>query len=88
MRRTDSAMDTSELSRASIIQHERIVKDGLDLRVLSVRSGSGLNELNFAFVRYRQYSPDAPLRVELLKVLSPIAYEVLVLIASSMAKLR
>jgi hypothetical protein len=72
MRRTDSAMDTSELSRASIIQHERIVKDALDLRVLSVRSGSGLNALNFALVRYRQDSPDAPLRVELLKVRSTI----------------
>tara|TARA_R110002003_G_scaffold184_10_gene14457 strand:+ start:20471 stop:20692 length:222 start_codon:yes stop_codon:yes gene_type:complete len=72
MRRTDSAMDTSELSRASIIPHERIVKDALDLRVLSVRSGSGLNELNFALVRYRQDSPDAPLRVELRKVRSTI----------------
>ncbi|KAF2033357.1 hypothetical protein EK21DRAFT_98356 [Setomelanomma holmii] len=67
MRRTDSAMDTSELFRGRIIQHDRIVNDGLDLRVLGVRSGSGLNELNFALVHYHQDSPNTPLRVELLK---------------------
>ncbi|KAH7085367.1 Anhydro-N-acetylmuramic acid kinase [Paraphoma chrysanthemicola] len=67
MRRTDSAMDTSELSREPITQHEQLVKDELDLRVLGVRSGSGLNELNFALVRYRQGSPNTHLCVELLK---------------------
>jgi hypothetical protein len=40
----------------------------LDLRVLGVCCGSGLNQLNFALVRYRQSSPDATLRLELVQV--------------------
>jgi hypothetical protein len=44
------------------------LQDTLDVRVLGVCSGSGLNQLNFAFVRYRQDSPNAALRLELLRV--------------------
>jgi hypothetical protein len=40
----------------------------LDLQVLGVCCGSGLNQLDFALVQYRQASPDAALRLELAKV--------------------
>ena len=68
MRRTDSAMDTSEPEGASRNEVERTIWDGLDLRVLGVRSGSGLNDLDLALVRYRQDSPNSALCVDLLKV--------------------
>ncbi|CAO2656289.1 Nn.00g050920.m01.CDS01 [Neocucurbitaria sp. VM-36] len=42
-------------------------KGALDLRVLGIRTGSGLNELDYALVHYRQDTPNVPLQVEVLK---------------------
>lgn len=40
----------------------------LDLQVLGVCCGSGLNQLDFALVRYQQASPHATLYLELIQV--------------------
>jgi hypothetical protein len=41
---------------------------GLDIRVLGVCTGAGVNELDCALVWYRQDVPSGPLRVELIQV--------------------
>ena len=76
MRRTDSAMDTREPSKEPRNEGEGSVGQALDVRVLGVRSSSGLNKLDFAFVRYRQDSPSAPLCIQLLKARESAVVEV------------
>lgn len=44
------------------------MRSALDLRILGVCCGSGLNELDFALVRYLQASPSATLYLELIQV--------------------
>jgi len=61
-------MDTSELLRKPQTDGDGTVRGSLDLRVLGVRTASGLNQLDFALVRYRQESPTASLCIDLLKV--------------------
>jgi hypothetical protein len=68
MSRTDSAMGTQELSRNHGLGEEHTTRSGLDLYVLGICSGSGLDQLDLALLRYRQDAPNAPLRVELLQV--------------------
>ncbi|KAJ4365683.1 hypothetical protein N0V83_008303 [Neocucurbitaria cava] len=48
-------------------RYGRSVKHPLDLRVLGVSGGSGLNGLDYALVHYHQNAPTAPLQVELLQ---------------------
>jgi hypothetical protein len=45
-----------------------ILQGALDIRVLGACCGSGLDQLDFALVRYRQASPDAALCLELIQV--------------------
>jgi hypothetical protein len=46
----------------------RNLRSALDLRVLGVCCGSGLNQLDFALARYLQASPSATLYLELIQV--------------------
>jgi len=70
MSRNDSAMGTRELSRSQThrLGNEHTMRSGLDLRVLGICSSSGLDQLDLALLNYRQDSPNAPLRVEVLQV--------------------
>ncbi|KAF2827626.1 hypothetical protein CC86DRAFT_369716 [Ophiobolus disseminans] len=67
MRRTDSALDTSELLKEPRNSGHGTARQSLDLRVLGVRTTSGLNKLDFVLVRYRQASPGSSLCIDLLK---------------------
>ncbi|KAF1843861.1 uncharacterized protein K460DRAFT_378909 [Cucurbitaria berberidis CBS 394.84] len=67
LHRIDSATDTSERSRTRRKSSRTSAQHALDLRILGVCGGSGLNELNYALVHYRQDAPNAPLRVEMLQ---------------------
>ena len=68
LHRADSVMATKEHSRARRRGKERSAKHALDLKVLGVCSGSGLDKFDHALVHYSQDAPNAPLRVELLQV--------------------
>jgi hypothetical protein len=68
MRRQDSAIDTTELFKRHDRQEAQAAAIGLDVKVLGVRCGSGLNKLDFALVHYRQQTPASPLCMEFLKV--------------------
>lgn len=63
-------------------RHESSAKHPLDLTILGVSSGSGLNGLDYALVRYHQKAPAAPLQVELLQVSLTIFIHVLLLTAT------
>ena len=67
MRCNDSAMD-GVVQYPNRIGHTKSVQDALDVKVLGVCSGSGLNQLDVALIRYRQASPGAPLCLEILQV--------------------
>lgn len=67
MRRQDSAIGIRDVSPSQGKSGERR-RDGLDLTVLGVCTGSGLGHLDCALVRFGQKSPIAPLRVTLLQV--------------------
>lgn len=64
MRRNDSATDHGSLQ----VHTRETMKSALDLRILGVCCGSGLNQLDFALVRYLQASPSATLYLELIQV--------------------
>ena len=66
MHRNDSVTDYDSLN--TDMRETMSFQSALDLRVLGACCGSGLNQLNFALVRYRQSSPDATLRLELVQV--------------------
>jgi hypothetical protein len=68
MRRTVSIMDTNERSREQRDEDKGKATVGFDFCVLGICCGNGLNQLNFALVRYRPHSPNASLRAKLLKV--------------------
>jgi hypothetical protein len=67
MRRSDLATDHDSL-RAQPRETMRNLRSALDLRVLGVCCGSGLNQLDFALARYLQASPSATLYLELIQV--------------------
>jgi hypothetical protein len=47
----------------------RCVADGtLDITVMGMNSGTAMDGIDCALVRYRQDSPEAPLHMEILKV--------------------
>lgn len=68
MRRSDSAMDTTKLPSVHTKGGTDNPPNALDICVLGVCTGNGLNELDFALLRYHQDAPDAQLRVDLIKV--------------------
>jgi hypothetical protein len=83
MHRNDSTMDASDtLVNDSDADKKLFIpklrgKPNLDLRVLGVCTGSSLDELDLAFVRYVQDTPHTPLYMEVLQVrdaASPVAY--------------
>lgn len=67
MRRQDSATDVRGVS-LSKMEIGKPSKDGIDLTVLGVCTGTGLLHLDCALVRFGQESPSAPLRVKLQQV--------------------
>jgi hypothetical protein len=77
MHRNDSTMDTSDAlvndsdADKKLPIHRSRRKPNLDLRVLGVCIGSGLDELDLAFVRYVQDTPHTPLYMEVLQVRVP-----------------
>jgi hypothetical protein len=84
MRRSDSAMDM-DVPKPSGKGNVKSFKDALDVRVLGVCSGSGLNQLDFALVRYRQASPHTALCLEHLQVCAAVATMPALLIQNSLA---
>ena len=67
-RRRDSAIDAMNTARSQRQANRKNTKDGLDLLVLGVYIGGGLDDLDCALVRYRQVAPNAPLRIEVIEV--------------------
>jgi hypothetical protein len=67
MRRHESAADYDS-RQINMRGTMKILQTALDLQVLGVCCGSGLNQLDFALVRYRQASPHAALYLELVQV--------------------
>jgi hypothetical protein len=52
----------------------RCVADGtLDITVMGMNSGTAMDGIDCALVRYRQASPEAPLHMEILKVRQPFS---------------
>jgi 1,6-anhydro-N-acetylmuramate kinase len=67
MRRQDSATDVRDVSPGKI-EIGNPSKNGIDLTVLGVCTGTGLLHLDCALVRFGQKTPSAPLRVKLQQV--------------------
>jgi hypothetical protein len=67
MHRSDSATDCDSL-QADMRKTMKDPNNALDLRVLGVCCGSGLNQLDFALVRYLQASPSDTLYLEFIQV--------------------
>lgn len=55
-------------SRAVNDHEPRPVKSSLDLTVLGLNSGTAMDGIDCALVRYRQESPEKPLHLNILKV--------------------
>jgi hypothetical protein len=45
-----------------------VANDTLDITVMGMNSGTAMDGIDCALVRYRQRYPDAPLHMEILKV--------------------
>jgi hypothetical protein len=67
MRRHESAADYDN-RQTDIRETMNSPQAALDLQVLGVCCRSGLNQLDFALVRYRQASPHATLYLECIRV--------------------
>lgn len=48
--------------------HHCVADGTLDITVMGMNSGTAMDGIDCALVRYRQASPEAPLHMELLKV--------------------
>ena len=55
-------------SRAVNGDEPRPVNGPLDLRVLGLNSGTAMDGIDCALIRYRQESPDKPLHMDILQV--------------------
>ncbi|KAJ4384703.1 hypothetical protein N0V86_000304 [Didymella sp. IMI 355093] len=65
MRRQDSATDVRGISPSKVETGNHPSKNGIDLTVLGVCTGTSLGHLDCALVRFGQKTPSAPLHVKL-----------------------
>jgi hypothetical protein len=56
---------------------------GLDLLILGLTSGTAMDDIDFALCRFTQGSPEAPLCLEIVQVLSSVSCSLALLTSSS-----
>jgi hypothetical protein len=85
MRRYDSVTDGNGLPTNHTNPGARGFQNALDVKVLGVCSGSGLDQIDCALVQYHQASPNTALCLEVLTVRTIVTDHSISLIWHSMA---